>query len=358
MKRAPLFHVRPGSMKTVRERSVLSAVVVAGLVVTVRSRTAPVGAMLHVPTDLVLPALDRAPLLRKLADLSATFRGSGGVLAEAMVDVAGCADVLGILPRGRRLQLAADCADLVRAWVEGEGARLRNTALGGELGRSVTLEVRAGDGSVRIRSIVRPERPERRTSGDAAPYAAAAAPGRNGNGFAVPAPLLESRARNVHMGEQGIGRAPDVLCALLGSCVGIALFHPPSGVGGLAHVMLPVHPGNDEPRSKYADTAVADLVEALARAGAVRGELEARIAGGANVLAHDAANLSDMPARNVEGVRNALSRAQIPVLSEHVLGRVGRKMTVKLEGFSVEIKELHGATRSAVTLTAGRGGER
>ena len=53
----------------------------------------------------------------------------------------------------------------------------------------------------------------------------------------------------------------------LGSCVGIAIRDPGTGIGGLAHIMLPdsTEIRNNDNRFKFADTGIADMVEEMVK---------------------------------------------------------------------------------------------
>lgn len=92
----------------------------------------------------------------------------------------------------------------------------------------------------------------------------------------------------VGLGEIFTGSASGRLVAYgLGSCVGVCMYDPVSKVGGLAHVMLPEnsggkpHPGMP---GRYADTAIANLIEMLTGEGADKAKLEARISGGPDAI--------------------------------------------------------------------------
>ena len=78
-----------------------------------------------------------------------------------------------------------------------------------------------------------------------------------------------------------------VITVGLGSCVGIAIRDPRTGIGGLAHIMLPDSREiqNNSNRPKFADTGIEDMVNELIKMGASRFRLVAKIAGGAQMFA-------------------------------------------------------------------------
>lgn len=131
----------------------------------------------------------------------------------------------------------------------------------------------------------------------------------------------------VALGEYVVGRGndgSDEQWAIfgLGSCVGLILYDPISRVSGLAHIVLPQSPDGiidpDEP-VRYADLAVPFLVGEVVRHGGNRLGLLAIMAGGARVVDR----LGDIGARNIDAVRKALAKAQIPVVAERLGGTVG-----------------------------------
>jgi chemotaxis protein CheD len=82
----------------------------------------------------------------------------------------------------------------------------------------------------------------------------------------------------VFLSEQGIARA------VLGSCVGVVLHDAGSGLGALAHVVLPASNGRSGPEGKYADTAIRWMRDELVGRGAKANRLIAKITGGATMF--------------------------------------------------------------------------
>ena len=92
----------------------------------------------------------------------------------------------------------------------------------------------------------------------------------------------------VGMADLNVCISPDGITTLgLGSCVGIALRDPVTGIGGLAHIMLPdstqIKDNSNIP--KFADTGIEELVKRIVAAGGNRSRLVAKIAGGAQMFA-------------------------------------------------------------------------
>ncbi|MCR5503867.1 MAG: chemotaxis protein CheD [Lachnospiraceae bacterium] len=114
----------------------------------------------------------------------------------------------------------------------------------------------------------------------------------------------------------------------LGSCVGVALRDPISGVGGLAHVMLPDsnETNNNSNRAKFADTAIADMIAEMVKKGANKSRLVAKLAGGAQMFSFNSSK-SDMMRvgeRNVAACEKKLKEYGIRILAKDTGDNYGR----------------------------------
>jgi chemotaxis protein CheD len=152
------------------------------------------------------------------------------------------------------------------------------------------------------------------------------------NGWSNGAPTVVDKQLAVGLGEAKVSRDPgEVLVAYgLGSCVGIGMYDPVAGVAGLLHAVLPERPADAEANSpKYVDSGVAHLLALMERAGAKRGSLQVRVAGGANMLTapgfKQVFNIGD---RNVASTRTTLAANALRIRAEDVGGHTGR--TVRL----------------------------
>ncbi|WP_435096388.1 chemotaxis protein CheD [Halorubrum sp. N11] len=117
----------------------------------------------------------------------------------------------------------------------------------------------------------------------------------------------------------------------LGSCVAVALVDRSTGARGLLHAMLPNGNGTDtgmERPGKYVDTGIKTLITEMEAAGASPDRLEARVAGGAEML-----NLTDaVGPRNVARADQCLDAAGIPVVERAVGDGVGRTIRFRADG--------------------------
>src|SRR6056297_1247676 len=127
----------------------------------------------------------------------------------------------------------------------------------------------------------------------------------------------------------------DLTTSGLGSCLGIAMYDDGAGVAGLVHVMLPsADEVDDSNKAKFADTGIELLVEEMEREGAAKRRIEAKIAGGSDMLDFSE-NGSGIGVRNTEQVEETLAEFGIPIVSRDVGGDHGRSL--RLDGNSGDL---------------------
>src|SRR5262245_24664514 len=122
-----------------------------------------------------------------------------------------------------------------------------------------------------------------------------------------------SRLVHVVQGDYAIGDRPDiVLTTILGSCVSACIRDPEAGIGGMNHFLLPgVDRGQDS--LKYGVHAMELLINALLQRGAMRARLEAKLFGGACVVA---GLTSDVGKENAAFAERFLDAENIPCVSQ------------------------------------------
>lgn len=123
-------------------------------------------------------------------------------------------------------------------------------------------------------------------------------------------------------------KSPDGLITLgLGSCIGIAIRDPKTGIGGLAHIMLPDSTsirGNHN-IAKFADTGIVELVRQMEAMGAAKIRMVAKIAGGATMFqSMSKNNMMNIGERNAEASRAILQQLNIPLLASDTGANYGR----------------------------------
>ena len=129
----------------------------------------------------------------------------------------------------------------------------------------------------------------------------------------------------VGMGQIAAGRAPEQMKSVLGSCIGLAIYHPRLKRGVMAHIVLPDSAGRGGTPGKFADTAVPEILKLLKELGAPAHGLTAKLAGGANMFAGTGPlQIGDA---NAEAVTQALKNAGIRAAGQDVGGAKDRRVT-------------------------------
>jgi chemotaxis protein CheD len=157
---------------------------------------------------------------------------------------------------------------------------------------------------------------------------------------------------SVAMGQWAVAAAPGKIQTLLGSCVGVVLYHRAAKLGGVAHIVLPRAPGNVDHPGKYADTAIPGLIAEMNRrlGGNSRERLTAKLAGGASMFPVDSSIMENAPLlnigqRNKEMIEQILGELSIPILARDLGGNFGRRLILDTVSGNVTIKVPGGADR-------------
>lgn len=126
----------------------------------------------------------------------------------------------------------------------------------------------------------------------------------------------------------------------LGSCVGICLRDPLTGISGLAHILLPDSKAcpHDTNRAKFADTAIEELLLRMKLQGAARWGTNAKIAGGASLFAGSL--FIDIGERNIRAVKTELARCSIPILAEDTGSGHGRTIEFFAQDGSLHVRSV------------------
>lgn len=139
---------------------------------------------------------------------------------------------------------------------------------------------------------------------------------------------------SVGMAQIAVVQQGDLARAVLGSCIGLVLMHEQRKIAAVAHIVLPQGQGRPGPAGKFADTAIPEMLLLLADHGLSRIGLTAKLAGGANMFGSNGP--LQIGRENHAVVKALLQELRIPIVREHVGGKVGRRMT-----FDSATGELH-----------------
>ena len=133
-----------------------------------------------------------------------------------------------------------------------------------------------------------------------------------------------TRETMVGMGQIVAGRAPARMKAILGSCIGLAIYHPRLKTGVMAHVVLPDSAERNGTPGKFADTALPHMLELLKKMNAPLHNLTAKVTGGANMFGSSGPmKIGDA---NVAAVTQLLKKAGIRIAGQDVGGSKGRRV--------------------------------
>ncbi|HWC98210.1 MAG TPA: chemotaxis protein CheD [Candidatus Sulfopaludibacter sp.] len=156
-----------------------------------------------------------------------------------------------------------------------------------------------------------------------------------------------------------IGKVPGQVLATyaLGSCIGLTVHDPGSGVGGLLHFMLP-DSTIDSARGRtnpymFADTGIPLLLAAVCEQGASKRRLVVQAIGAAQMM--DPKNIFEIGKRNYQAMRRILWKAGILLQGEAIGGMKSR--TVRLEIGSGRVWLHEGGERRELTRGAPLKGE-
>lgn len=142
----------------------------------------------------------------------------------------------------------------------------------------------------------------------------------------------------IGIGEGVVVKPPCIVMAEgLGSCVALVLYDIQSGIGGMAHIMLP---GSSEYRHKKsgggeselfapyycADTAISALLEELQNNGAQAQNIIAKMAGGARMFPTYNGTETGIGGQNIACIRWFLKKKLIPLVGEDIGGDYGRSV--------------------------------
>ena len=133
---------------------------------------------------------------------------------------------------------------------------------------------------------------------------------------------------NVGIADYKIIKSPDQIMTVgLGSCCGVVIYDEINKIAGLVHILLSESKTdkNLSNRAKFADTGIEDLLQRVLALGAVRRNLVAKIAGGAQMFAFKSDNdMLRVGDRNVEATKAKLQELHIPILAEDTGKNSGR----------------------------------
>lgn len=130
----------------------------------------------------------------------------------------------------------------------------------------------------------------------------------------------------VGVSEAALGGPGEVLVTSgLGSCLGVALYHPNADVGGLLHAMLPEAANHPGPAEKFVVEGIDALIGRLEANDVPRSGMRAKLAGASSML--DLAREDEtVGEQNVAAAERRLKAYRIPVEGADTGGTDGRSL--------------------------------
>lgn len=147
----------------------------------------------------------------------------------------------------------------------------------------------------------------------------------------------------IGIGDCQVSKDPDsvLVTYALGSCIGVMIHDPVSGVGGLLHFMLPessLDPSKAEKNPyMFADTGIPLLFRSAYQLGAEKKRLVVTVAGGAQMM--DTQGTFNIGKRNCLAMRKILWKAGVMLAAEHLGGMVSRTVRLEVKSGNIMLRE-------------------
>ncbi len=145
---------------------------------------------------------------------------------------------------------------------------------------------------------------------------------------------MEINEQRVGIGEVKVAQGKlKLVAAGVGSCIVIMLYDETKRIGGLAHCLLPF--GGDM-SLKYPRNAIAEMLRQMSFKGASKGNVVAKIAGGATMF--EGFKRHGIGKRNVAKAREELKKQDISIVAEDVFGNWGRSISFNLDNGEIKVR--------------------
>lgn len=126
--------------------------------------------------------------------------------------------------------------------------------------------------------------------------------------------------------------ADTLITYALGSCLGVVAYDPVAKVGGLLHVMLPISTIDPAKAAKnpcmFVDTGVPKLFHECYQAGAQKGRMVVKVAGGAATQGAWEGDIFEIGKRNITMLRKLLWANGVLLKAQDVGGTEPRTMSL------------------------------
>lgn len=114
----------------------------------------------------------------------------------------------------------------------------------------------------------------------------------------------------------------EVLVTILGSCISCCLYDPKLKFGGMNHFLVPGNDSMSDNSARYGINAMELLINNMIKYGSNKGDLIAKIFGGASLIGSSA----QVGKKNIEFVKDFLGNEEIRIDAEDVGGDTPRRL--------------------------------
>lgn len=132
-----------------------------------------------------------------------------------------------------------------------------------------------------------------------------------------------------------------VLTTLLGSCISVCIRDKVTGVVGINHFMLPGAVRREDiifnEDARYGINAMEKMINGMMKLGARRNTMQAKVFGGGRVMDTSMTNVAQS---NIDFALTYLQMEEIPILTQDVGGKAGRKLFFFPDTFAVYLKRI------------------
>lgn len=175
---------------------------------------------------------------------------------------------------------------------------------------------------------------------------------------AAPVGVVKAQpGRSLHLlaGQLCFGPGGSEVRTLLGSCVGVTLWHPQRRVGGMCHFLLPSRtrtPGMPLD-GRFGDEALALMVRGLQSLGLRSADVEAHLYGGADTMPDRTGVKFNVGERNIEQGWSLIDQYGFQLVNVDVGDNVPRNVALDLATGEVQMRRGQAiATRPAAAAAA------
>lgn len=145
----------------------------------------------------------------------------------------------------------------------------------------------------------------------------------------------------LHAGQLFASNVPCEISMVLGSCVSVCVQDASRGIGGANHFLLPLTLGGAQATPRIGSFAILELLRRVLHAGGRRGELSAKVFGGASLMRAPVGDgASSLGWKNVETARRVLAAEGVPIVAEDVGGAAGRRLLFRTDDGSAWVKRI------------------